>query len=266
MTAMFLLLLALGQSVSAWLACSIGVRTTFTYYEGRLATSYQISGGSIGGEMMVGASLVKAFDNASIKVVLPATWSRSQHNASQTTIGAVAGCDTRTLKGVLLSPEVQQPVLSFNALLDLLGGSVAWSIGSQRMFPGTHVWEQFIVPREGAVIATDCPVDGCVLDGTIADLDVSVVFSPYVAGVGVPAEMASLCDVVKIHGSFEMKIDACASVQVCRDSLCVPQVCLFLEKYQLLFARSFIVYVSRFTRTASQTQAVIRGRWIPRDL
>lgn len=174
--------------------------------------------------MMVGADLIAAFDDLSIRVILPETWSRSQHNASQTTIGAVAGCDTRTLQGVALSPDVQRPMLSFDGLTDMLGGSVAWSVGTQRIFPGDHVWEQFILPDEGSAIATDCLVHTCVFDGTLNGNPVSVVFSPRVAGIGMPAELMPVCSHVKIRGSFDMSIDACVTEQVCRESLCVPQV------------------------------------------
>jgi len=210
--------------VSAWPACYVGVVQRYTYHTGRLLTSFAVSGGSIGGSLLETASVVSEFDDPSVRLVLPEAWSDEQYDDNTSTIGAFAGCEARVLSGVVRSSEIATPVISFEGLVSFLGGSVAWSVGARRMFPGYHSWQQYLMRREGMAVATGCLLHTCLFSGTLDGQTVDVAFTPAVAGIGVPARFAHVCADLLLVNHSSIRIKACAEQRVCRDNLCAPQV------------------------------------------
>lgn len=219
-----LLLLLLVSTAAAWPACYLAATPTYAYESQRLTIGYTLSGGSVGGQSLVGAALVTRFDAPDVRAVLPETWPEEMYNATAGTIGAFAGCEARQLTGVVRTPEAAGVMISIDGLLQLMGGSVAWSVGAKRLMPGTHSWQQYLMRREGSAVSSGCAALDCVFGGQLDGADVQVVFSPVRAGIGVHALPTAECTQLAIHGSRAIRVSACRTRKVCRDGLCVPQV------------------------------------------
>ena len=220
-----LLLLAVAGRAGAWPACYMSAVPAYALEDHRLAVSYTLMYGSIGGVPLETALLVPGFEDASVRFVLPETWPDAQYNETARTIVAFAGCESRLLTGVVRDSVATRVMISYEGLLQLMGGSVAWSIGAARIMPGTHAWQQFLVRREGTAVASGCAGLDCVFDGRLGDQRVRVIFNPAVAGVGVGVlPPAGGCVALVVHGAREIRIRACSARKVCRDALCGPQL------------------------------------------
>jgi hypothetical protein len=220
----FLALLAFLSTGRAWPACYIAVEPTYRFESQRLLVEYVLSSGSIGGKELTSASLVVRLDDPAVRLVLPETWPNDHYNATAGTIGAFAGCESRQLTGVVQSADTQVPVVTLDGMLQLMGGSVAWSIGAKRLIPGTHSWQQHLMRREGTAVASGCAGVDCVFAGRLGDAPVQVVFSPIRTGIGVRVLPSTDCVMLVVDGTRAIRINACRTRKVCRDSLCVPQL------------------------------------------
>ena len=91
---------------------------------------------------------------------------------------------------------------------------------------GSRSWQQFLLRREGSVVATGCTLHTCVFAGMLAGHSVDVILSLSTAGVGVPAALEDVCGELSVHNNTDMRFEACSDTRVCRGILCVQQVCI----------------------------------------
>lgn len=221
---MLLLLFFLFAPTLGWPACYLSAVPTYTYDSQRLLVSYSIFDGGIGGQTITGALLVPAFEDSSVSIVLPETWPDDLYDANTSSIEAFAGCESRRLTGVVRSSQETRVIISFDGLLQLLGGSFAWSLGTKRLMPGTHSWQQYLVRREGTSGASNCAPLTCTFEGQLDGREVLVHLNPGVAGIGVASLPTNECVELLIHGSQKIRVEACRTRKVCRDNLCVQQL------------------------------------------